>query len=245
MTAGGLRGAGYGEFDTTMDNVLQQINTVPGVIGSLVCGAAGEVVAHAFPPLFDLSILQGVAATVADPGTGVRNSAGAFDLVDLRYQDGRIVVKPLQEAFLLLLCTKAINLQVLAISLNVAKGKLESLIENGGTEAPPAAPATAGSPDVLTLPACRIQNSAIGGSFEQFGMAAITPATSQQIAAFYKTGGAKKLRLTNPDNGLSGVFAVMVVNENDASYDGKIILCRAIEKKLRISDAVSLAVELP
>ncbi|AJE04924.1 hypothetical protein GPICK_12810 [Geobacter pickeringii] len=228
-----------------MDDVLQQINTVPGVIGSLVCGAAGEVVAHAFPPLFDLSILQGVAATVADPGTGVRSSAGAFDLVDLRYQDGRIVVKPLREAFLLLLCAKAINLQVLAISLNVAKGKLESLIGEGRTEAPLAAPAAAAILDVLTLPACHIQNSAIGGSFEQFGMAAITPATSRQISAFYRTGTTKKLRLTNPDSGLSGIFAVMVVNENDASSDGKIILCKSIEKKLRISDGASLTVELP
>ncbi|WP_298266448.1 roadblock/LC7 domain-containing protein [Geobacter sp.] len=232
-----------GESDKTMDDVLQQINTVPGVIGSLVCGAAGEVVAHAFPPLFDLSILQGVAGVVADPGSGVRNSAGAFDLVDLRYQDGRIVVKPLEESFLLLLGTKAINLQVLTISLNVAKGKLEALGRNRGDVV--AAAAAAGLPGVLTLPACHIQNSAIGSSFEQFGMAAITPATAQQIGAFYKTGTVKKLKLTSPSSGLSGVFAVMVVNESDDAYDGKIILCKTIERKLKVSADDLLSVELP
>lgn len=227
-----------------MVEVLQQINTVPGVVGSLVCGDDGEVLAQAFPPLFDVSIIRDVSSAVADPGAGIRSAAGAFDLVDLRYSDGRIVVKPLADAYLLLLCTKAVNLQVLTISLNVAKGKLESQLQSRASEG--IAPAVAAGGDaVLALPACHIDDATIGGSFEQFGMAAVTQTTARQISGFYQSGPVKKLRLTNRTGGASGVFGVMVVNENDASYDGNIILCKAIERKLQTAPGDILSVELP
>lgn len=233
-----------------MEDILQQINTVPGVIGSLVCGGGGEIVARAFPPLFDASILQGAASAVADPAAGVRSAAGTFDLVDLRYNDGRIVVKPLDEAYLLLLCTKAMNLQVLTISLNVAKGKLDSHLQScpkgTGAVADSALPAPgeqAYAADVMVLPACRIDDANKGSSFEQFGMAALTKETVRRISHFYGTGGFKKLKLTSRGSGVSGVFAVMVVNENDASYDGKIILCKSIERKLQAAPGDLLTVE--
>lgn len=236
-----------------MEEILQQINAVPGVIGSLVCRGEGEIIARVFPPLFDSSILQGVASTVADPAGGVRSAAGALDLVDLRYNDGRIVVKPLDEAYLLLLCTKAINIQVLTISLNVAKGKLDALLRvrpHGTGAAADSAPSTvreepAVPTDVLVLPACRIDDANKGSSFEQFGMAALTKETARQISAYYGTGAFKKLKLTGRESGTTGVFAVMVVNENDPFYDGRIILCKSIERKLQAGPGDLLTVELP
>lgn len=232
-----------------MREVLTQLNAVPGVVGSFVCGSGGELMVHAFPPLFDESIVRQASAAVADRNSGVRTAAGSFDLLDFRYNDGRIIIKPLSEAFLLLLCTKAINLQVLTISLNVAKGKLDSLIAAAGqvfagaaAAQPPSATATAG---VLSLPACHIDDSTVGSSFEQLGMGALNQTTAQQISVFYKTGVVKKLKLTSSANGTSAVFPFMVINENDAAYDGKIILCKAIEKKLKVGPGDLLTVEIP
>ncbi len=216
-----------------MDAILQQLNGVPGVIGSLVCGGNGGVVAHAFPPLFDAAIIEGVSATVADPASGIRNAIDSADLLDFRYGDGRIVIKPLRNAFLLLLCTKGVNLGVLTISLNVAKGKLESLLVATVT------------PDLMELTVCHLADGTKGSSFEQFGMAALTPATARQVSSYYGGGAFKRLKLTNRTNGTTGVFPVMIVNESDSSDDGKIILCTSIEKKLEAVPGDRLIVEIP
>jgi len=226
-----------------MDAILQQLNGVPGVIGSLVCGGDGAVVAHAFPPLFDAAIIEGVSATVADPASGIRNAVDSADLLDFRYGDGRIVIKPLRNAFLLLLCTKGVNLGVLTISLNVAKGKLESLLV--ATQDSPLTVATAVTPDLMELAVCHLVDGTKGSSFEQFGMAALTPATARHVSSYYRGGAFKRLKLTNRTNGTTGVFPVMIVNENDSSYDGKIILCTSIEKKLEAVPGDRLLVEIP
>lgn len=225
-----------------MDAILQKINGVPGVIGSLVCGGDGGVVAHAFPPLFDAAIIEGVSATVVDSAAGVRSAIDSADLLDFRYGDGRIVIKPLRYAFLLLLCTKGVNLGVLTISLNVAKGRLESLMATAQGVQPTAAAVT---PDLLELAVCHITDGTKGISFEQFGMAALTPATARKISSFYRGGAFKRLKLTNRTNGTTGVFPVMIVNESDSSYDGKIILCTSIEKKLEAVPGDRLLVEIP
>lgn len=234
-----------------MEEVLQHLNAVQGVIGSFVCDDSGELLAYSFPPLFDVSIIRRAAAQVVAQQGGLRTAAGTAELADLRYADGRILVKPLQEAFLLLLCTKSVNLQVLNISLNVAKGKIEALLPStqpaaaaAAVTAIPASGETVASGG-LSLPACHLEDSTIGSSFEQFGMAALTQTTAQQISNHFASGPLKKLKLTHQTTGVSGVFPVMVVNENDTSYDGKIILCKAIEKKLKTGSGDLLTVEIP
>ncbi|MRR07870.1 MAG: roadblock/LC7 domain-containing protein [Deltaproteobacteria bacterium] len=225
-----------------MDAILQKLNAVSGVIGSLVCGRDGVTVACVFPPLFDTAIIEGVSSVLADPASGVQNSAGNTEILDFRYGDGRVVIKPLQDAFVLLLCTRKVNLGVLTISLNVAKTKIESLMA-AAREIPPNAASVAS--DRLELAVCHLADMAKGSSFEQFGMAALTPATARRISSFYKGETFKRLKLTNRANGISGLFPVMIVNENDSSYDGKIILCKSIEKKLEAVDGDGLLIEIP
>ncbi|ABB31072.1 hypothetical protein GeomeDRAFT_1594 [Geobacter metallireducens RCH3] len=224
-----------------MDEVLQQLNAVPGVIGSLVCGRDGDPIACAFPPLFDSAIIEGVTAAVTDSARGVFDATGPAELLDFRYGDGRVIIKPLQDAFVLLLCTKKVNLGVLAISLNVAKIKLESHLVARGERQKPAAAA----PDLLELAVCHLADGTKGSSFEQFGMAALTPATARQVSSFYKREAFKKLKITNRVNGIFDIFPVMIVNESDSSYDGKIILCKSIEKKLEALQGDGLLVEIP
>ena len=225
-----------------MDAILQQLNAVPGVIGSLICGRDGATLACAFPPLFDTSIIERVSGDVADSAGGVRNAAASADLLDFRYGDGRVVVKPMQDAFVLLLCTRKVNLGVLTISLNVAKTKLESLLASARDSQPES---TSVSPEFLELTVCHLADGTKGSSFEQFGMVALTPATARQVSSFYTGETFKKLKLTNRANGTAGVFPVMIVNESDSSYDGKVILCKSIEKKLAAVQGDSLLVEIP
>lgn len=225
-----------------MDAILHNLNAVPGVIGSLVCGRDGVMVASAFPPLFDTAIIEGVSAAVADPASGVQNAAGRAELLDFRYGDGRLIIKPLQDAFVLLLCTKKVNLGVLTISLNVARTRLEAhMAAAQETQRKPAAVAS----DLLELAVCHLADGTKESSFEQFGMAALTPTTVRQISSFHKGKTFKRLKLTNRVKGISGIFPVMIVNESDSSYDGKIILCKSIEKKLEAVQGDGLLIEIP
>ncbi|WP_223911377.1 hypothetical protein [Geobacter sp. AOG1] len=112
--------------------MLQNINKVEGVIGSLVSTVDGEKTVHAFPPLFDGEHIRKIATTIS--GT-IRQSSTADtpELLEMRYQNGMIITRMLRGGFLALLCTNDINMSLLTISLNVAKPKLEILLAESAT----------------------------------------------------------------------------------------------------------------
>jgi len=108
-----------------MQAVLAQINAVPGIIGSMLCEEDGRLAAQLFPPLFDASMMTEAGLALADSALGLQSATGALEMIDMRYNDARIVVRTMPQSFLVLLCTKAVNMQLLSISLNVAVKKLE------------------------------------------------------------------------------------------------------------------------
>ncbi len=111
-----------------MQPLLDSLNTVPGVVGSMVCTQDGRLLAHSFPAVFDASSLQQAATVLADGATGLETVTGAINLVDLRYQQARMILKPVTGGHLLLLCAATVNIQALVISLSVASKKIEKLI---------------------------------------------------------------------------------------------------------------------
>ncbi len=111
-----------------MQALLSQLNSVPGVVGSMVCDTEGQVYAHAFPPLFDGRMLTSAAAVLAHGVAGLETVTGKVGMVDLRYGNSRVVVRPMSGAHLLVLCTHQTNLQLLNISASVAVPKLEKMV---------------------------------------------------------------------------------------------------------------------
>ncbi len=119
-----------------MQTVLGQLNAVPGVVGSLVCGGDGRLLGQAFPPVFDTTALAGTAKVLAESSAGLETVTGSVRMIDLRYGNARIVVRSLAGAQLLCLCSPAMNLQPLAISASVAAPKLEKLVADLTAPAP-------------------------------------------------------------------------------------------------------------
>jgi predicted regulator of Ras-like GTPase activity (Roadblock/LC7/MglB family) len=107
--------------------VLSQINSVPGIVGCMLCDEEGRPAAQLFPSLFDASLISEAAAALSESAPGLQGSAGAAELIELRYNDARIVIRKMTQSFLVILCTKTVNMQLLSISLNVAIKKLEKL----------------------------------------------------------------------------------------------------------------------
>jgi len=220
-----------------MQDILRYINSVEGVIGSAVFNEKGEVVDHAFPPLIDAGSLKSVAGLVLECAHGLQ-IARTLDILDLRYAEGRLIVKAFPGALLCLLCAKNINLQVLTITLNLAVKKLEALLPAAAEPAQEAADSS-----ILRLRISHLANRDASKSFDSLGMIAVSQPTSSYISEFYKTP-FKKLTLTNTAAGTSGTFAVMIMKDMDPQFDGTIIVGPGIEKKLQVSEGDKVEIKI-
>jgi len=228
-----------------MQDILRYINSVDGVIGSAVFNQNGVVVDHAFPPIIDAASLKEVSRLLMEC-THTLQINQSLDILDLRYAEGRIIVKAFPGAMLCLLCAKNMNLQVLTITLNLAVKKLESMLPVVAGPVPVGAPGfeeEAGDSTVLNLRISHLAKREASNSFDSLGMIAITQPTSSYIGEFYKTA-FKKLTLTNPAAGTSGTFPVMVMKDLDPQFDGTIIVGPGIEKKLQANEGDKIGVKV-
>ncbi len=111
-----------------MESVLGQLVTVPGVVGGMIYDGEGTVLSRTFPPIFDEALLAGAARVLVDGAAGLETVTGKLGLLDLRFADARLVVRPMAGASLILLCTAQTNLQLLNISTSVAVPKIERMV---------------------------------------------------------------------------------------------------------------------
>jgi len=223
-----------------MQDILRHINSVEGVMGSAVFNEKGAVLSHAFPPLIDADALKKTAGLILECVHGLQ-IAQSLEVLDLRYAEGRIIIKTFPGAMLCLLCAKNINLQVLVITLNLAVKKLESLLPK--EDGPANLLDENANSDVLNLKISHLTNRDASSSFDSLGMIAISQPTSSYISDFYKTS-FKKLLLTNTTAGTNGTFPVMVMKDIDQQFDGTIIVGPGIEKKLQVSEGDKVEVRL-
>ena len=122
-----------------MEEVLKQIKTVPGTLGCMVYDDQGHLVSHLFPGIFDQKMLSKAVATVSENLPGLKDYTGGVRMIDFRFQNGRVVVKPVDGGCLVILCEGAVNLQSLMISLNIAVKQVEKNLKTVSTKAQQAA----------------------------------------------------------------------------------------------------------
>ena len=231
-----------------MEAVLRQINSVPGVIGSMVCDEFGTLRSQAFPPLFEREMLEEASLALVETSMGLQGGTGEVGMLDLRYSEGRILVKALPNAFLMLLCTKTVNLQLLLISLNVALKKLEKLLQAPMPAAPvpvsaPALPQPAAyqAPPIIEAVAdlglklrVELMKSSAGTYWDQMvKVVAVNRETARQLSDHFRTGPFKRLKLTNQSTGDSQAFTSRIIaDDRENKYDGKIIVSLAVAESL-------------
>lgn len=108
-----------------MQDVLQQLSGIQGVVGALACGPRGELLASAFPPLFDELALHQVAALFSDETAGFRKMAGEGGLLDVRYARGRAFAKPFAQGTVVVIATHAADAQLLGLTIEQAARRLD------------------------------------------------------------------------------------------------------------------------
>jgi predicted regulator of Ras-like GTPase activity (Roadblock/LC7/MglB family) len=240
-----------------MVSVLQQLNAIPGVMGSLVCDEDGKLLGDVFPPLFDKSMLEEAATLISNSVPALPGLEDGTGVVELRFQETRILIKPLVSKFLLLFCQSSINISYLNITMKVAVKRLEKLIEQ--IAAQPVAPSpppvaisqpqqgyAAPAPFVLQQSTdCKSALLTVqllarsGGSLwdQMVETVAINRETSIQISNMFKTTTFKRLKLVNKATGKSKAFPVQIISDDrDHRYDGKIIISLACMELLKVKE---------
>lgn len=135
-----------------MDAVLQQLGQIPGVVGTVIYDREGRVEASRFPALFDRATLDHVATALAQDAYLEEWLQGPTACLDLRFGEGRVVLRGLPGAWLLVLCTAQVNAQLLNLSLTQGLRRLQ----RSGVRAsapPPAPPSPVAPPPVAPPPA--------------------------------------------------------------------------------------------
>jgi predicted regulator of Ras-like GTPase activity (Roadblock/LC7/MglB family) len=121
-----------------MKTILKDINAVVGVTGSFVCDGDGQIVARLLPGVFDDDVVSPAGRTMAQTIAGLkiaqRCKIGDFDLV---YDEGRVIVKSVDEGCLCILCVRRVNTPLLNLTVNVAAKKIEEKFKERKS-APPA-----------------------------------------------------------------------------------------------------------
>jgi predicted regulator of Ras-like GTPase activity (Roadblock/LC7/MglB family) len=124
-----------------VQKLLRQLNSVPGVVGSMICGPEGRLVAHAFPPTVDPGVLERAATAVTERTLALQTAVGPIGTLDLRYASSRIIVKVMGGARVLFLCSPTVNQQLLAMSAAGVLRQMDRLERQPAAELPrPAAP---------------------------------------------------------------------------------------------------------
>jgi predicted regulator of Ras-like GTPase activity (Roadblock/LC7/MglB family) len=119
---------------------LQQLGAVPGVVGSLLFDGQGEVLASAFPPVFDPAGLRALAGRLGADGYFQEWMSGEGGALDLRYQDGNVAVRTVDRSWLLVLYTAQANAQLLSMSMTQVIRRLRAAGPPRTAEAPAAPP---------------------------------------------------------------------------------------------------------
>lgn len=134
-----------------LELLLGQVNTFPGVVGSLLCGEQGEVVADALPATVPDGTAVRAAQVLADHEGGLSAIGGPYTMLSLRLGSARLLVRRLKGGHLVVLCGPAANTQPITLMAASTAPRLERLL------APPPAP---GFAPALTPPPMPIARAA-------------------------------------------------------------------------------------
>jgi predicted regulator of Ras-like GTPase activity (Roadblock/LC7/MglB family) len=129
-----------------VQQLLNDINAVAGVVGSFVCNSEGAIVAEVLPASLEAPALQLAARTLLQTVDGLETTRRRrVHQLDIVFHDSRIVVKNLRVGCLYVVCARNINVPLLDLTANLAARKLSQMLKEPkkkvGRPAPAPSPA--------------------------------------------------------------------------------------------------------
>ena len=175
---------------TEAQTILAQLNTVPGISGSLLCDDEGRCVAHVVPSRYGDDLLALAARLVADARAGLGAASSDVSSLDFRFGDSRLVLRPLVEGTLLVICSPDTNPYFLAPSLAAAGVRLAKLHFDTPppmTAPPPPARAAAPAAQASVAPAAVQAAETTGRRHPKLGV----PAPTRGLEELYRRLGER------------------------------------------------------
>jgi hypothetical protein len=113
------------ERNSGLARALSTLRELPCVLGSLACDGRGHLLEASIPPQLERAPTGEAAKLIAEASGALEVATGRVALLDFRYQEARIVVKPFEGGFLLLLCTGSALLEQLVGALSAGSAEVE------------------------------------------------------------------------------------------------------------------------
>lgn len=111
-----------------MRQALAELSVLPGAIGSLVTDRGGKILERVFPPLFDDTTLSAVSEDLAECVITLGISSVSTETLFLRYTEGIVAIKPLDDGLLLLLCTRESSSKSITCAIDAAAARLRRVM---------------------------------------------------------------------------------------------------------------------
>ena len=131
-----------------LEPILQGLRDVEGVQGAMIVDHTAAVVAHRAHTIYDLTVLQQVARSIANSIDSVQLIQDDWDTLTAQFGEGRLLLRNLRTAdaklrryVLAVIADATLNVAFLSVALRVATGKLVAELD-----AAPVAPHGAGVP---------------------------------------------------------------------------------------------------
>ncbi len=105
---------------------LKKLDDVPGVVGSFVASADGELLASSMPQFFDLEELRSVAPRVSSLVDSLEDAGPAAVQCVLRFAEHKLILKPIRGGALGVVAEPSVNGPALRMATRLTVRKLES-----------------------------------------------------------------------------------------------------------------------
>ncbi len=119
-----------------MKEELKKLNTVPGVIGSLVLDDKGNLLVYDMPAAYSSDKMAKTASLSFMSLKGLETSGHSSSAMEFEFQAYRYIIREFPGGFLCILGTSEISLPVLNISLNIVVDALKHKIDDYDTSSP-------------------------------------------------------------------------------------------------------------
>lgn len=188
--------------------ILHQILGVPGAIGALVYSTEGTVLASDFPDQYAAGTIQSMVQLLSEDFLVQQALEGEGGGLDLRFNGGRVILRPVPKGAILALCSGSVNVQLMNLALLQAAHRLE--------KAPPTAPPR--KPPAVSVATTR---SVVLGQLKQAFLGSIGPIGELLFSRIHAdwSAGADPRNLWD--------FANLLAQELDDPSDRKVFIQEA------------------
>lgn len=115
-----------------MESILEELNQIPGVLGSLIVGTDGLVVVHAWDREVDMDLLGADSADVFNAADSLMNEKlenGEVTLLSIETDNAKFFVRSIDDSTLLaVVASPELNMGLLRIEISSAAERLKEIL---------------------------------------------------------------------------------------------------------------------